>query len=241
LSERDECVVMAKLAEEAQRYDDMVVHMKKIALMGVETTAEERNLLSVAYKNVIGTRRTAWRIVFAVMQKEENKAFLPQMKAYREKIELELRKISEEITDLLTKYLIPSSKTGASKLFYYKMKGDYHRYVAEFSVDGEREIAANLALQAYTLGESVLDLPSTDPIRLGWALNFSVFYYEIMNSPSKAIALAKKAFDQAATDIEEIDDESYKDCTFILQLIRDNLTLWNSETKEEEKEGEHKH
>lgn len=236
LSERDESVIMAKLAEEAQRYDDMVFHMKKIASMGVETTAEERNLLSVAYKNVIGTRRTAWRIVHAVSQKEENKVYLKEMKEYQDKIEKELQQISDEITDLLNKYLIPSSKSGASKLFYYKMKGDYHRYVAEFSKGEQRETASRLALDAYTLGETITDLPSTDPIRLGWALNFSVFYYEIMNSPQKAIQLAKKAFDQAATDIEEIDDESYKDCTFILQLIRDNLTLWNAENKDKDEE-----
>jgi len=177
MGEREECVFMAKLAEEAQRYDDMVQYMRRVALLDVETTAEERNLLSVAYKNVIGTRRTAWRIIHSVSQKDENKAHLPKIKEYQQKIEVELKGISDAITDLLTKHLIPSSKTGASKVFYYKMKGDYHRYVAEFSMDESKKQAAQLALEAYKAAGEVAEaeLLTTDPIRLGWALNFSVF------------------------------------------------------------------
>jgi 14-3-3 protein epsilon len=239
-TEREESVFMAKLSEEAQRYDDMVQYMRKIAMMNVETTAEERNLLSVAYKNVIGTRRTAWRIIHSVSQKEENKVHLAKIKEYQAKIEGELRQISDAITKLLTENLIPSSKSGASKVFYYKMKGDYHRYVAEFSVDDAKKQAAQLSLEAYKAAGDIAEaeLLTTDPIRLGWALNFSVFYYEIMSSPDKACQLAKKAFDEAAADIDKIDDESYKDCTFILQLLRDNLTLWNSENAEKKEEEE---
>ena len=233
---------MAKLAEEAQRYDDMVQYMKKVATMDVETTAEERNLLSVAYKNVIGTRRTAWRIVNSLAAKEENKPNVNEeraghIKEYQAKIERELKDISDEITTLLSEHLIPSSKSGSSNVFYYKMKGDYHRYVAEFKTKEERKDAASAALEAYTSAGDIATekLATTDPIRLGWALNFSVFYYEIMDSPEKACQLAKQAFDDAAADIDKIDDESYKDCTFILQLLRDNLTLWNSENKDDDK------
>lgn len=168
-TEREESVFMAKLSEEAQRYDDMVQYMRKIAMMNVETTAEERNLLSVAYKNVIGTRRTAWRIIHSVSQKEENKVHLAKIKEYQAKIEGELRQISDAITKLLTENLIPSSKSGASKVFYYKMKGDYHRYVAEFSVDDAKKQAAQLSLEAYKAAGDIAEaeLLTTDPIRLG--------------------------------------------------------------------------
>jgi len=68
---------------------------------------------------------------------------------------------------------------------------------------------------------------------LGLALNFSVFHYECLNDPAKACHLAKAAFDDAIADIEHIEEEQYKDATTIMQLIRDNLTLWTSEINEE--------
>jgi len=72
-------------------------------------------------------------------------------------------------------------------------------------------------------------LPPTHPIRLGLALNYSVFFYEILNSPDKACELAKSAFDDAIAELDQLHEESYKDATLIMQLLRDNLTLWTSD------------
>jgi 14-3-3 protein epsilon len=72
------------------------------------------------------------------------------------------------------------------------------------------------------------ELTSTHPIRLGLALNFSVFYYEILNSPDRACHLAKQAFDDAIAELDSLSEESYRDSTLIMQLLRDNLTLWTS-------------
>jgi len=71
MGEREDNVYLAKLAEQAERYDEMVDAMKKVAALNVELTVEERNLLSVAYKNVIGARRAAWRIIASIEQKEK--------------------------------------------------------------------------------------------------------------------------------------------------------------------------
>jgi len=73
MTEREDCVYKAKLAEQAERYDEMVEAMKKVAGLDVELSVEERNLLSVAYKNVIGARRASWRIISSIEQKEESK------------------------------------------------------------------------------------------------------------------------------------------------------------------------
>jgi len=241
---REEIVYSAKLAEQAERYDEMVEAMKRLAKQGVDLTVEERNLLSVAYKNVIGARRASWRIISSIEHKEENKgneANVKRIKDYRNKVEKELSDICQDILTVLNQHLIPSSATSESKVFFYKMKGDYHRYLAEFATEQLRREAAEHSLTAYKQASDVAntDLEPTHPIRLGLALNFSVFYYEILNSPDRACQLAKQAFDDAIAVLDTVSEDSYKDCTLIMQLLRDNLTLWTSDMQggEDKKEG----
>ena len=219
----------------------MVEAMKKVAELKVELTVEERNLLSVAYKNVIGARRASWRIVSSIEQREESKGneeHVKIIKEYREKVESELTKIADDVLDVLDKDLIPSAGTAESKVFYLKMKGDYHRYLAEFATGDARKTASDNALEAYKAASEISDkeLAPTHPIRLGLALNFSVFYYEIADNKDEACNLAKKAFDDAIAELDTLSEESYKDSTLIMQLLRDNLTLWTSDMECDDKE-----
>jgi 14-3-3 protein epsilon len=118
-------------------------------------------------------------------------------------------------------------------------KGDYHRYLAEFAAGDSRKEAATSAHEAYKGATEIAqtELPPTHPIRLGLALNFSVFYYEILNSPDRACHLAKQAFDDAIAELDTLSEESYKDSTLIMQLLRDNLTLWTSDLQDGKKLG----
>jgi len=238
MADREENVYKAKLAEQAERYDEMVESMKKVASLNVELTVEERNLLSVAYKNVIGARRASWRIISSIEQKEEAKtqstpseSKVPMIQQYRSQVEKELRDICSDILNVLDSHLIACASTGESRVFYYKMKGDYHRYLAEFATGADRKEAAENSLVAYKSASDIAmtELPPTNPIRLGLALNFSVFYYEILSSPDRACRLAKAAFDDAIAELDTLSEESYKDSTLIMQLLRDNLTLWTSD------------
>jgi len=242
-SNREEIVYMAKVTEQAERYEDMVDLMKQIAALGQELSVEERNLLSVAYKNVIGVRRASWRVVSSIENKELNrgqKEHAKEAKEYRAKVEAELENICKDILLLLDQHLIPSATTstsstsGESQVFYYKMKGDYYRYLAEFLAEDQRVDTALKAESAYQQAFDVGQehLTSTHPILLGLALNFSVFYYEIKNSPQTACNLAKKAFDDAIAELDTLSEESYKDSTLIMQLLRDNLTLWTPDLNE---------
>ncbi|XP_046469370.1 14-3-3 protein zeta isoform X2 [Neodiprion pinetum] len=242
--DKEELVQRAKLAEQAERYDDMAAAMKAVTETGVELSNEERNLLSVAYKNVVGARRSSWRVISSIEQKTEGSERKQQMaKEYREKVEKELREICYDVLGdgvamlqgLLDKYLIPKASNPESKVFYLKMKGDYYRYLAEVATGDTRNTVVEDSQKAYQEAFDIAKakMQPTHPIRLGLALNFSVFYYEIINSPARACHLAKQAFDDAIAELDTLNEDSYKDSTLIMQLLRDNLTLWTSDTQNE--------
>jgi len=235
---RDDQVQRAKLAEQAERYDDMALAMKKVTELDVELSNEERNLLSVAYKNVVGARRSSWRVISSIEQKTEGSAKQVMAKDYREKVEKELKDVCNEVLTLLDKHLIAKAGNPESKVFYLKMKGDYYRYLAEVAAGDERAAVVDNSQKAYQEAFDVAKekMQPTHPIRLGLALNFSVFYYEIQNTPDKACALAKQAFDDAIAELDTLNEDSYKDSTLIMQLLRDNLTLWTSDTAGDEAE-----
>merc|ERR1711957_736688 len=234
MSGREKNVYFAKLAEQAERYDEMADFMEKVGQEKDELGVEERNLLSVAYKNAVGSRRAAWRIITSVEQKEKTKGNEEQAKYAKEycgKVESELQKICDTILGLLDSNLISKSSTGESKVFYQKMKADYYRYIAEFSQGEAKTLAAENARKAYADAQTVAekDLAVTHPIRLGLALNYSVFQYEVLSNPDEACKMARTAFEDAIAELDNVAEDSYKDSTLIMQLLRDNLTLWTSD------------
>ncbi|KAJ0961469.1 hypothetical protein J5N97_000087 [Dioscorea zingiberensis] len=197
---REQWVYLAKLAEQAERYEEMMGFMESLARCCSpleELTVEERNLFSVAYKNMVGSRRAAWRIVSSIEQKEEsrrNEDHVALVHSYRGRIESELSSVCGRILRLLDSHLVPSAKSSENKVFYLKMKGDYHRYVAEFKVGDERKEAADETMAAYK---------------------------------------GAQAFEDAIIELDTLGEESYKDSTVIMQLLRDNLTLWTSDAQEQ--------
>lgn len=125
---REDNVYMAKLAEQAERYDEMVEAIKKVAVSEGEMNSEERNLLSVAYKNVIGARRASLRILSSIEQKENSKgktAQVAQIKEYQAKIEAELNNICSDVLGVLDNSLIPSAKSTESVVFFQKVNPSF--------------------------------------------------------------------------------------------------------------------
>merc|ERR1719392_381026 len=212
----------------------MAQHMEEVGKDPEELSVEERNLLSVAYKNAVGSRRAAWRIITSVEQKkktkgnEENAKFA---KEYCGKVEAELDKICNTILKLLDGKLIEKATNDESKVFYQKMKADYYRYIAEFTEGDKKSKAAESERVAYSDAQAVAEkgLAVTHPIRLGLALNFSVFQYEVLQNPDEACKMARTAFEDAIAELDNVAEDSYKDSTLIMQLLRDNLTLWTSD------------
>jgi len=241
MAEREQLIQQAKLAEQAERYEDMATHMKGVTKMADQPlNTEDRNLLSVAYKNIVGAKRSSWRVISSIEQKatDSKKQYA---EAYRIVIEKELSDICNEVLHLLDDFLVksasatyyedPNLNTAESAVFYLKMKGDYYRYLAEVASESEKQSVVDKASNAYKEASNIgiKSLAATNPIRLGLALNFSVFHYEICSEPSKACTLAKDAFDLAIAELDSLPEESYKDSTLIMQLLRDNLTLWTAD------------
>ena len=234
--ERKKSCDSAKLAEQCERYDDMCSNMKSLveSLKNEDVgdlSIEERNLLSVAYKNKVGAKRSSWRVISSIESKKDEKGLA---KEYRETIEKELDEVCKEVLGLLDDILIKKATESEAKVFYLKMKGDYYRYLSEVKKDERDEVAKNACDAYQDAYDEASNLPVTHPIRLGLALNFSVFHYEIMSDPEKACQLAKKAFDDAIAELDTLKEDSYKDSTLIMQLLRDNLTLWTSDNNKDD-------
>merc|ERR1712137_72188 len=182
-------------------------------------------------KNVVGARRASWRVLSSIEAKEGDKGDSRKVEAisvYRKQVEAELEKICNELLEVLEKYLVPEDKSTEGQVFYLKMARDYYRYLAEFAAQEDKK-------KYESASKAAADLPPTNPIRLGLALNYSVFFY-ILGQPTDACTLAKQAFDDAISELDSLKEEQYKDATLIMQLIRDNLTLWTSDTEGDEKE-----
>jgi len=231
---REHEVYFAKLAEQAERYDEMAAHMRQASLMHTELDPEEQNLLAVAYKQAVGQRRSQWRVVSSVEREEEEKGSAPtaaSSRQYRRKIENELRELCHTILALLTDHLIPRCTSAEAKVTYHKAEGDYHRYIAEISDDVDKTREATKAKHAYEDGTKVAEesLAVTSNFRLGLALNHAVFYYEVMRDPAEAIRIARKAYEDAVREIDSLGEEGAQDSTLIMQLLRDNLAYWTSE------------
>merc|ERR1712195_427207 len=243
--DRANALYMAKLSEQAERYDDMVKYMKRIVSLGTkgdDLTVEERNLLSVGYKNMMSVRRTAWRTIeghedqAASEGKTEEK---DKTSEYKKHVTEEVYNLINEVTnDIVTPYTVGDLAATSQEVtvFFKKMEGDYNRYGAEITKDETRATFREKAKAAYSKAEedAVAGLQSTNPIRLGLALNFSVFYYEICEEKEEATKLAKSAFESAIDHLDTLGDDEYKDSTLIMQLLKDNLTLWNEDVADEE-------
>eukprot|EP00494_Astrolonche_serrata_P006619 UN06643 len=240
---------LARLTETAERFEDMCEIMGALVKLKAdkkqELEVEDRNMLSVAYKNVVGQRRSSWRILHGEDEFLKDRDDLKEQ--YAAIIEKELRGKCDEVLQLLEKYLVKENvsleadkekdedKESTEKesvvetqVFYLKMCGDYYRYLAEFCKEQKfKDSAAEKYQKALDLANKTLK--PTHPTRLGLALNASVCYYEILKEPKKACTLAKKAFDDAIQKLDSLSDSTYKDSTLIMQLLRDNLTIWTSE------------
>ena len=232
-------VYLAMLAEQCNRFNEMVSFLEDMLKQrDKDLNSDERNLLSIAYKNSISGLRSALRTIMAYekkKKKKENSTFLPYIQEYRKKVEDELTKTCKNVLKVIDDELLKKAEDDEAKVFYIKMKGDYNRYIAEYAENELKKEVTEDALKSYneatTIAKNLKVLNST---ALGLALNFSVFYYEVMNDHDKAIQIASEALDNANKELPNIDEdaEEYRDTVSIVNLLKENLDMWKSEEED---------
>jgi 14-3-3 protein epsilon len=230
----EEHIFMARVAEQAERFDDMVMYLQNVVKSKNEDfTTEERNLLSVGFKNQIGSKRTAIRTISAIEQNPKYSKFGEELKKYKTQIEKELYDQCIAIVEIVKGQCMNVAATDETKAFFYKMIGDYYRYVAECAQADKLDSVRNGALENYQLAQTTSEsLNACNPIRLGLALNFSVFHYEVMNNHKQACELGEQALSDALEKIDDVDEETFRDAKSIIELLKENLSLWKEEEEQ---------
>ena len=225
----EENIFLARVAEQAERFEDMVNYLANVLdEKGGDVTADERNLLSVAFKNLISSKRAACRTITAIEQNPKYAKFSEALAQYKLTIENQLTADCEKVVDMINKKVLAKSCDGEPKAFFVKMVGDYYRYIAENAKDAKLEEVKQAALKAYDEANQITLAPC-NPIKLGLALNFSVFHYEVMKNHKSACDLADKALQEALDKIDELEEDDFRDAKSIIELLKENLTLWKEE------------
>lgn len=216
----------AKLAERAECYRDMTKIVKDLIekLGSSEASVDIRNLVSVAYKNHVAEIRTSCRLLKQIEEKEQEKGLIHGaacVTEYREEIEKDLIKTCHEAIHLADKMLETCSDV-QSKTFLLKMKADYNRYIAELPTYC-RQVALNNAQKFYDEAMKA-GLPNEHHVMLGVLLNKAIFYYEVLNKKSDAIAILKDIMVGSPMST----DGNKRNLPVIMNLIDDNLRLWEA-------------
>ena len=228
----EEQIFMARVAEQSERFRDMVDFLKPvIAEKGSALTQDERNLLSVAFKNLVSQQRTAIRTISAIEQNPKYTKFAGSMGDYKKRIEEELYRNCDDIIQTIRNSVLSKASEDEPRSFFLKMIGDYCRYIAESAKGDRLEKTKNDALSAYHEAQIISEksLNACNSIRLGLALNFSVFHYEVMQNVTKACELGDKALQDALDRLDDCDEETFRDAQSIIELLRENLSLWKEE------------
>ena len=226
-------IFLARVAEQAERFEDMVSFLQEVLVeKGADVTSDERNLLSVAFKNLISSKRAACRTIAAIEQNPKYSKFSDSLADYKKEIESKLSADCQKVVDMINEKVLARPCEGEPKAFFVKMVGDYYRYIAENAKGDELETVRQYALKAYNEANGI-SLAPCNPIKLGLALNFSVFHYEVMKNHKAACELADQALQEALDKIDELEEDDFRDAKSIIELLKENLTLW----KEEEEDG----
>lgn len=221
-------IFMARVADQSERYPDMVRFLQDIIKESSEDlSVDVRNLLSVGFKNLISSQRSAWKTVQAIEQNKKYADYADDCANYRKKIGDELAANCDKVINIIKDEALPKATEAESKVFYLKMIGDYYRYTAEAATGDQLAAVTENALKYYNQATvAAKELQPYNSTKLGLALNFSVFHYELKSDSNKACEIAEEALNAAKDKIDEMNNEEARDALSIIELLKENLDLW---------------
>ena len=230
---REECVFLSRLNEKAEKYSEMFKYINKYVELDPKLSKEERNILCSGYKYIISDKRNSLRILNNI--EKRNTYQLAYIKEIRENIEKEIYQILLDIEKMLDKYLIPNAIDIENKVFYLKLKADFMRYKCEISYGKELDDIISKTEKIYKEATDIAnkELMISNSTRLGLALNYSVFFYDIKKMKEEAINIAKNAFDDAMKILDNLEISKAKDTLLIIQMLKENLIFWCNEINNE--------
>ncbi|RKP26930.1 14-3-3-like protein [Syncephalis pseudoplumigaleata] len=231
--ERAALVVKAAEARKYGRYEEMFASMVEAIRMDNHVVLEEMKLLSFAYKTLIALRRARWRNLSVSEQRATASGDVERAETIgkdKAQIQNELLKICQEFDGVFGDALLRSVSSDECHMLYYKMRGNYHRFMAEFSLAGTCQASIDAAEQAYAHATKIArgNFPPTHAIRLHVALNYSTFCYEIRSDHDRAFDIAESAVEEAEAMMDKLPQEEYDESIFILKLLKDQLNVWHS-------------
>jgi 14-3-3 protein epsilon len=224
-----------------------------------DLTPEERTLLFSSLKNCVSTRLTSYRSILNLVTQEQQlpqSTNTPQLLILLKIFDKELKELCKEALETLDS-LLKKDPNDESKVFYFKTKGEYHRYIAECKSDSQiednkrrrsdnkpsetKQTELEKAEECYkNANEHATKLSCTNPIKLALDLSYSEFYYEIKKDTQEALRIAKESFNVAVQLLEKVEDGINNDSIKVLHLIKDNIDKWEKEVKVNEEQQKEK-
>ena len=218
---RDDIIGHAQAAEEDKDYATALSCMRDAIERNPSLSSNERTLLATSFKSLCAESREKWKAL--VDSSEGGREREVKMRA------AEVEEVCQEALSLVSGVLLPVAKDVESKAFYLKMKADYASCLDQVTTPDsdivQRFNRMQAAMEAQDAAYEIShQLPQTHPVRLGIALNYALFQQEL-KKPEVALRTAKRAFDDAVQQLDSLSEDSYKESTEVMQLLRDNMTL----------------
>lgn len=230
MSERDNLKALVEILDPTNRHDDMIKAMKRIIELNPVLSLEERNLLSISYKNVTDVRRNSIHYINQFLKNEtaQYPNTIPYLQNSRNDIVNELKGYCNDLLTLVDEKLLPPCPDEKSRVFYIKLKADYCRYLCEALEGEEKDATAKKAQEYYNEAIEIVkkEYPRYSPSYLGIFLNYSVFLYETLHQTEEAIKTAQEISEVNIGELEQNSEAAYNESRTIINLNQENINAW---------------
>ena len=229
---------LATILENAGKHEEAMKYMEEIAKSKKnELSIEEINLLTISFNNQITKKLNQIKILNKVIAKDEltNSKYLKTDTNIRDIIQRDINDICNKMINLCDNYLLNKTEKNETKILYLKLRGQYYRYLSDVLENEQQKDANKNAINSFNEAFELIDnLSVTNPIRLGFILNYAIFQYEFLNDIDTAIKITKENFEIGINQLEKVNDNNeYQNASSIFMLLKQNIDMWNNEKEKE--------